>query len=186
LTLLDDSSFDEATVDDPWLIGFTCSSNECEQMEDALSSVQRTHSLHLRVGLVDCDVSTSLCSEHSVQAPSTILFYKERGFLFSGEFTSDNYLLFVGETFKVAASRDRVHLSLKRRLAFNSLNRLSVQDFIHQHRYLLTVSVAFFLLLWGVFIGSALATSPSMLFENFNRQQARQQKQTAATEKKKK
>lgn len=186
LTLLDESSFDEATAEDAWLIGFSCPSAECKTMEAALALVQKTHSLHLRVGVVDCAGSgATLCKEHAAAAPSTILFYKERGFLFEGEHTSDNYLLFVGDGFKKAPARNRLHLSLKRRLAFKNLNAAAFKDFVHQHRYLITACFAIFFLLWGVFIGSALATSPRDVAESLRRQAKLQEQHQANVDKKK-
>jgi hypothetical protein len=184
---LDESSFDEATVEDAWLIGFSCSSAECKKMEEALAAVQKTHSLHLRVGVVDCTSpsGTSLCREHAATSPSAILFYKERGFLFVGEHSSDSYLAFVGEGFKKAPSRNRLHLSMKRRLSIKSISAEAVRDFAHQHRYLIAICFCMFLMLWGMFIGSAMSTSPAKLRDSILSQLSIQQKQQAAAEKKK-
>ncbi len=188
LTILDESTFDEATADDPWLVGFSCPQEECMKMEAALSSVQRSHSLHLRVGLVDCTSASGapLCLEHGASAPSAILFYKERGFLFEGEHSDDNYLVFVGEGFKQAKSRNRLHLSLKRRLSLKTLTIAAARDFAHQHRYLITICVGLFFVLWGVFIGSAMSTSPALVKASILRQMKLQQKEQQANEDRKK
>ncbi len=182
LLLLDEKTFDEATARGAWLMGFTCKSAQCKAMETALNEVQKSYSLHLQVGLVDCDASAALCREHKITAtPTVVLLYLDRGFLFSGEHTSANYVLFVGEGFKTAPAHYREHLGLKRRLTFANLsNRDALLDFAHQNRYLLVVCVGAALLVWGIIWGSALATSPASAvyrYRQFLQQQQQQQQQ---------
>lgn len=174
LVLLDDASFDEETSRDAWLVGFTCTSEQCRSMEKELGEVQKSFASQLRVALVDCAVSPALCKEHRVtSSPTVLLFYQARGFRFTGEHKSSEYFVFVSSGFRNAPSNDRVTLGEKRRLSLNNYGPAVLEDFVRQNRYLLVISFLFALLVWGVFLGSSLAYKPADVIKRYEAGKAR-------------
>jgi thioredoxin domain-containing protein 5 len=179
LQLLDEATYDEATARGAWLVGFSCSSPACKDMEKALGETQKSYSLHLQVGVVDCELSPALCDENKITTqPTVVLLYLDRGFLFSGEHTSSNYIMFIGDGFKSAKGQDRQHLGIRRRLTFDTLtNGAAWRDFVHQNRYTLVACVGIGLLVWGLFWGSALAYSPTQMMKQQRSRQPQQPQQ---------
>lgn len=185
MSLLDDRTFDEATARDAWLVGYTCASAECKKLEEQLAQVQRSYSVHLRVGLVDCVKSPVICREAGItKSPSVALFYGEKAFSYpSNTFSSESLVRFVSEGFKDAPSRTRKHLGFVRRLSLQNLFSLeALEDFARQQRYILVGCFVLFVFIWGIFFGSTFANSRVRIIEELKAQAKRAN--TAAAKKK--
>jgi hypothetical protein len=163
----------------------------CEAMEHSLMEVQKSYTVHLRVGLVDCANSKQVCKENAVEAtPQVILYYKDRSFVYNqDEFSAPLMADFVSEGFKHAPAGKRKHLGFMRRLDWENVQKLNVaaiEDFFHSNRYFLVFCVLFMVWIWGIFAGSSLAHSPLAIRDMLKRDaEAMRRSQQAKTDKKK-
>lgn len=161
--VLDAETFDTVTATGAWMVAFV-HSNKCDArctalMEDALPSLSKARS-GLGVGVVECNATPALCAQLNVTAtPSVLLFFRERGFRFTGPALDASSLgKFADSGFKDAPQLTRVHVAVKRRLSWaTALDALAWQDFLRQYRHLLLACVLLAFTLWGVLMGGLCA-----------------------------
>ena len=166
LILLNEDTFDEATGTDAWLVGYVEDDSD-SPLQEALQKVQRTYSIHLRVGIVDCSDSEKLCKSHKISKPPAVrLLYLDNVFEYDqNDLSSDSLAAFIGEGFKSAPKSQRRHIAVQRRLDWSTWNDArALEDFVRQHRSILVLCVIFGFIVYGVILGGALSTSPVRMY----------------------